>query len=284
MRTLSFCGVVARRRLAHAASSCRRSGYSLAKLSPIRPIACESEEYIEITPRSCSTSSAAIVSARMRLSAKATSSGDGRVEVVADHQHVEVLGERVDGVRPGRVGRGGQHVRLAGDLDDVRARGRRRRPRCGRCGSSARRSRAIVSSTKPDSFSVSVWMATWTSYSSATRSEQSITAGVVPQSSWSFRPQAPASTCSISGAGRLALPLPSRPEFTGRPSTAWSIRPMFQGPGVQVVALVPSAGPVPPPIMRGDAVRERLVDLLRADHVDVGVDRRRAWRSGARRR
>ncbi len=37
----------------------------------------------------------------------------GRVQVVADHQHVEVLGERVAGVRPGRVGRGRQHVGVA---------------------------------------------------------------------------------------------------------------------------------------------------------------------------
>ena len=47
---------------------------------------------------------------------------------------------------------------------------------------------------------------------------------------------------------------------------------MFQGPGVQVVAQVPVAEPVPPPISvvmpRGDGH----LDLLRADEVDVGVD------------
>ena len=41
----------------------------------MRPIACESLENIEITPRSCSTFSAAMVSARMRLSVNATSDG-----------------------------------------------------------------------------------------------------------------------------------------------------------------------------------------------------------------
>jgi len=35
----------------------------------------------------------------------------------------------------------------------------------------------------------------------------------------------------------------------GRWSVACSIRPIFQGPGVHVVALVPVAGPVPPPSM-----------------------------------
>ena len=41
----------------------------------MRPIACESLEIIEITPMSCRTFSAAIVSARTRLSANATSDG-----------------------------------------------------------------------------------------------------------------------------------------------------------------------------------------------------------------
>ena len=43
--------------------------------SAMRPMACESEESMLMAPRSCSTSSAAIVSARMRDSAKARSSG-----------------------------------------------------------------------------------------------------------------------------------------------------------------------------------------------------------------
>ena len=46
--------------------------------SPIRPIACESELIMLMMPRSWKTSSAPIVSARMRLSANATSSGMSR--------------------------------------------------------------------------------------------------------------------------------------------------------------------------------------------------------------
>lgn len=106
-----------------------------------------------------------------------------------------------------------------------------------------------VVSTKPDSLRVSVWIATWMSWRSATSKQLSIAAGVLPQSSCSFRPMAPASTCSSSGSGRLALPLPVKPMFIGKASAAWSIRAMCQGPEVQVVALVPAAGPVPPPIM-----------------------------------
>ncbi|CAM5468805.1 hypothetical protein SFUMM280S_02909 [Streptomyces fumanus] len=43
--------------------------------SPTRPMAWESEEMIDIAPRSCSTSSAPMVEGRMRDSAKARSSG-----------------------------------------------------------------------------------------------------------------------------------------------------------------------------------------------------------------
>ncbi len=59
-----------------------------------------SEAMIENAPMSWRMSSAAIVSLRMRLSAKATSSGIDGIEVMADHQHVEMLVDRVDRVGP----------------------------------------------------------------------------------------------------------------------------------------------------------------------------------------
>nr|GEW53102.1 chaperone protein DnaJ A6, chloroplastic [Tanacetum cinerariifolium] len=46
--------------------------------------------------------------------------GDAGVEVMADHQHVQVLVDGVAGERAGRVGRAGQHVGKAARLDDVR--------------------------------------------------------------------------------------------------------------------------------------------------------------------
>ena len=106
---------------------------------------------------------------------------------------------------------------------------------------------AMVFSTKPDSLSVSVWIITCTSISSATVRQQSMAAGVVPQSSCNFSAQAPPLTISTSPSGREALPLPDRPKLMGNASSACNIRPMCQGPGVQVVASVPCAGPVPPP-------------------------------------
>ena len=45
--------------------------------------------------------------------------GDGFVEVVTHHQHVEVFFERVHSEGPRRVGRGRQHMLLAADLDDI---------------------------------------------------------------------------------------------------------------------------------------------------------------------
>ena len=61
-------------------------------VSPMRPMPCESEFTIEIAPRSCSGPSAAIVVARTRSRAPATSSGSGRVALVHDQDHVGVLG------------------------------------------------------------------------------------------------------------------------------------------------------------------------------------------------
>ena len=50
------------------------------------------------------------------------------------------------------------------------------------------------------------------------------------------------------------------------------MRSMCQGPGVTVVAKVPVAGPVPPPSIVVIPLIKRVVDLLRADEVDVRVD------------
>ena len=79
-------------------------------------------------------------------------------------------------------------------------------------------------------------------------------------------------TISSSAAGREALPLPAKPRLTGKASAAWIMRPMCHGPGVQVVALVPAAGPVPPPSMVVTPRHQRFVDLLRADEMDVAVE------------
>mmetsp|Transcript_55203 Transcript_55203/g.109697 ORF Transcript_55203/g.109697 Transcript_55203/m.109697 type:complete len:216 (-) Transcript_55203:843-1490(-) len=94
---------------------------------------------------------------------------------------------------------------------------------------------------------VSVWIVIATSFWSANVRAVSMTAGVVPQSSCNFRPQAPAAMTSWRPAGSEVLPLPEKPKFSGKASVACSIICTWLGAGVHVVALVPVAGPVPPP-------------------------------------
>ena len=131
---------------------------------------------------------------------------------------------------------------------------------------------ATVSSTNPASLIVSVWMATWTSKSSATFRQASIAAGVVPQSSCSFSPHAPASICSTSGARCGAVSLPQKSEIHG---------PRFGG--LQHAREIPCARRAgggggaggrtgAAADHGGDAVRERFVNLLRRDEVDVAID------------
>src|SRR5215831_18604833 len=127
----------------------------------------------------------------------------------------------------------------------------------------------IESSTKPASFRVSVCIATWTSCSSATPSAVSMAAGVVPQSSWSFSPMAPAAICSRNGSGAEALPLPRNPRLMGKASAASSMRWIDHSPGVNVVALVPGAGPAAHE--GGQPGADGFLNELGADEVDVGI-------------
>ena len=97
-------------------------------------------------------------------------------------------------------------------------------------------------------------------------------AGVVPQSSCSLRPMAPAAIWSSRPSGREELPLPVRPTLSGRTSVACSIRAMLNAPGVQVVAVGAAGWPGAAADHGGDASRERLVGELGADEVHVRVD------------
>ena len=90
-------------------------------------------------------------------------------------------------------------------------------------------------------------MVTATSFASATERQLSIAAGVVPQSSWSFMPTAPASMMSCRPSGLAVFPLPVNAKLSGNVSEVWSIIFTWLGDGVHVVAQVPDAGPVPPP-------------------------------------
>ena len=109
---------------------------------------------------------------------------------------------------------------------------------------------AMVFSTKPDSFSVSVWIATWTSVSSAT-ARQAVDGG--------GRGAPVLVQLEAAGAGQHLLDQRVRRRRVALAEEADVHRQAVGGlqhaargaraPGVQVVALVPSAGPVPPPSM-----------------------------------
>ena len=197
--------------------------------------------------------------------------GDRRIQVMAHHEHVEVLVQRIDRVRARRIGARGQDVQLAARADDVRrvaAAGTLRV--IGVDGAALEGSERV--STKPDSLSVSVWIATCTSISSATARQLSMAAGVVPQSSCSFRPMTPGRDLLPSGLRRLALPLPSRPKFIGNESDRLQhavdvprARRAGRGRG-------PGRGAGAAADHGRDAGVERLLDLLRADHVNVRID------------
>ena len=130
--------------------------------SPTRPIACESDD---IMLRRAEIVQDVFGGDRLAADARLGERHvfrDGRIEVMAHHEHVQMLGERVHRERARRVGGRGQHVRFAAHLDDVGC-------VAAACAfrveavNGAPLEGAIVSSTKPDSFSVSVWIATCTS-------------------------------------------------------------------------------------------------------------------------
>ena len=82
---------------------------------------------------------------------------------------------------------------------------------------------------------------------------------------------APARTCSSRAAGRLAFPLPRKPRFMGKSSAAWSMRWIFQGPGVHVVALVPAAGPVPLGSIAGNIQAGSFAEFKGSNAVIIGA-------------
>ena len=89
--------------------------------------------------------------------------GDGVVEVVAHHQHVEMFVKRVGGVGAGGVGAAGQDVGQAGDLDDVGG-----VAATGALGMEGVDGAALergdrVFDESGSALSVSVWIITWTS-------------------------------------------------------------------------------------------------------------------------
>ena len=191
--------------------------------SPTRPIACESDDIIEIAPRSCRMSSNRLPP-DARLGERQILGNRG-IKVMAHHQHVEMLVNGVDGVGHRRIGRRRQEVVAADHPEDVRRMTTARA--LGMKGAEAAPAwQRWCLRQSPISFNVSEWMATCTSYLSATVRQLSMAAGVVPQSSCSLSPMAPASICSAIGFGWLMLPLAEKAEIHRKGIRARSISRM----------------------------------------------------------
>ena len=172
-----------------------------------------------------------------------------------------------------RVGRAGQHVRLAGDLDDVRRVAAAGALGVDRCGSSGPRTRRWCPRR---SRSRSACRCGWRPARRTRRRRagtERIAAGVAPQSSWILKPAAPARICSTSGARPRAVALAQEAEVDrAGPRRPAASRARFHGPGVMVTPLVLSVGPMPPPHSVVTPLLSAGLRLLRRRVVHVGVD------------
>ena len=239
-----------------------------------RPIAWESDPIIEIAPRSCRMSSAAIVDGRMRLSANARSSGTRRVEVVADHEHVEVLVERVDACAGGSGwSSDGSTFGSPRDGDDVgRVAAARAFGVVGVDRPAGDRGEGVVDEARLVQ-RVGVDAPPARRPPRQTRRQASIAAGVDPQSSCSLNPAAPPRSCSPQRLPRRrCCPCPSSTTFTGQASVASSIRARCHAPGRDRGRLGALGRAGAAADERRHPAAERLGDELRADEVDVAVD------------
>ena len=113
---------------------------------------------------------------------------------------------------------------------------------------------------------------TWTSWSSATERQLSIAAGVVPQSSCSLSAQAPASIISTSAAGQRGVALAGEAEIDregveGAQHHLDVPRARRAGRRLGAVGRAGAAAE-----HRRDARHQGVVDLLRADEMDVQVE------------
>mmetsp|Transcript_59682 Transcript_59682/g.119798 ORF Transcript_59682/g.119798 Transcript_59682/m.119798 type:complete len:314 (-) Transcript_59682:547-1488(-) len=187
---------------AASSGSCPRCFFILSAVcqqrvmvSPILPMACESDDMMEIAPRSCNTSSAAMVCPRILDSAKEMSSG----MALDKWWHTMSMSRCSSSVFTvyGLVGLVEEGTTL-GTPHTVMMSGAWPPPAPSEWYVWMVRplNAATERSTQLDSLSVSVWIVTCTSCSSATLRHASMAAGVVPQSSCSFRPTAPAATTS----------------------------------------------------------------------------------------
>ena len=208
-----------------------------------------SEEIIEIAPRSCRMSSAAIVSRADPAFGEGDILGDVGVEVVTHHQHVEMLFQGVHREGPRRVGGGGQHVPEARHLDDVG-----RVPAAGALGVEGVDGAALEggdSVLDEARFVQRVGVDHHLHVVIVGHRQRAVDgrgrrAPVLVQLEAARR--RPGSSPPAPGVARRC-PCRRRRGSSGKHPPPRSCARGARAPGVQVVAAVPVAGPVPPPII-----------------------------------
>ena len=170
---------------------------------------------------------------------------------------------------PRRVGRARQHIGQAGDADDVR-----RMAAAGTLGVKGMDRAALEGGDRVFDEArlvqrVGMDRDLHVELVGDAR-QQSIAGGVVPQSSCSLRPHAPAAPARRA-AGCEALPLPKKPRLIGKPRPP---RACDDVPGSRRAGRRGGAGRRAGAAAehRGDARGKRVVDLLRADEMDMRVD------------
>ena len=238
--------------------------------SPTRPMAWLSLLIMLMAPRSCRMSSAAMVSLRMRLSAKARSSA----MLASRWWHTMSMSTCSSSVLL-RVGHGGVGGRWHQSCPRPPPQDVGRMPAARAFGvegvDGAPPTAAMVFSTKPDSLSVWLWMATCVSVSSghvqAVADGRGRGAPVFVQ----LQANGPGVDLLVQPSGRLALPLPRKPRFMGKASAACSMRSMLKGPTCRWwPACRWRAGAAAQ--HGGHAAGQGFFHLLGADEVDVAVD------------
>ncbi len=131
----------------------------------------------------------------------------------------------------------------------------------------------IVSSTKPASFRVSVWIATCTSKRVGHRERAVDGRGRGAPVLVQLQADGPRLDLLLERLGTRGVALAEEAEVHGKALGGLEHAvDVPKAPGVHVVAFVPVAGPVPPPIMVVTPAESASYDLLRADEVDVAVD------------
>ena len=97
-------------------------------------------------------------------------------------------------------------------------------------------------------------------------------AGVVPQSSCSLRPTAPATICSAKPSGLAVLPLPVKAEIHRKGVGGLEHHAHMRRAGRAGGGAGAGGGPGAAADERGDAAGDGFIGLLRANVMDVRVD------------